>query len=147
LDAQTYLKRARTAEPPAPYFRNALLAFVGGGAVCAIAQAVLNFFIGYGFKAPDATGPTAVVMVFFASVATALGFFDNLAEWFGMGASLPITGFANAIVAPAMEFRTEGLVLGTGSRMFQVAGPVIAFGLATAFVSGLVFLVGQRLGV
>lgn len=146
MDAQTYVRRARTVEPPLPYVRNAALAFLGGGAICTIGQAVMNFFVSYGFKPPDATAPTAVVMVFLAAAATALGFYDNLAEWLGMGAGLPITGFANAIVAPAMEFRPEGLILGTAARMFQIAGPVIAFGMATSFVAGVVFLIGKQLG-
>lgn len=146
MDAKRYQSLARTAEPPAPSVRNAVLAFVAGGIICVLAQVVMNAFVSYGFPPEDATAPTAVVMVFFAAVFTAFGLYDRLVKWVGMGASLPITGFANAIVAPAMEFRSEGLVFGTAARMFQVAGPVIAFGMATSFLAGLLLLIGMRVG-
>lgn len=144
-DAQ-YLKRASALTPPVPLLRNALLAFVVGGAICTIGQIVWEGFVAYGFPDADAFGPTAIVMVFLSALLTALGLYDRIAQRAGMGASLPITGFANAMVAPAMEFRTEGLVLGTGARMFQLAGPVLVYGLVTAFAAGVVLLALMGVG-
>lgn len=136
-----YLARAAVLTPAVPYVRNALLAFLVGGAICTIGQIVWGGFVAYGFPAADAFAPTAVVMVFLSALFTALGLYDRIVKGAGMGAALPITGFANSMVSPAMEFRSEGLVLGTGARMFQLAGPVLVYGLATAFAAGVVLLV------
>ncbi len=136
-----YLARASALTPPVSYLKNALLAFLVGGAICTIGQIVWEGFVAYGFPAADAFAPTAVVMVFLSALFTALGLYDQMVKGAGMGGALPITGFANAMVSPAMEFRSEGLVLGTGARMFQLAGPVLVYGLATAFAAGVVLLV------
>lgn len=141
MEDKEYQQLVKSIEPPIPYLKNATLAFLVGGAVCTLGQWVLNSFVAMGFGPEDAAAPTSVVMVFLAASLTALGLYDRIATWAGMGTALPITGFANSVVAPAMEFRREGLVLGTGARMFQLAGPVIAFGMATAFLVGLVLLI------
>jgi stage V sporulation protein AC len=141
MDAARYRLLVKRANPRAPVARNVLLAFAVGGGIGVIGQLVQNFFVGLGMSTTAAAAPTAVVMVGLAAVFTALGWYDQLVTWAGMGAVLPITGFANAMVAPAMEFRREGLVLGTGARIFQVAGPVLTFGLVAAFLVGLGHLV------
>lgn len=138
MQHNAYRSLVATRRPRAPLLRNMLLAFLVGGLLSVIGQLVQNFFVGLGLPTSAATAPTAVVMVGLAAAATALGVYDRLVEWAGMGAILPITGFANAMVAPAMEFRREGLVLGTGARLFQIAGPVLTFGLMAAFAVGLV---------
>jgi stage V sporulation protein AC len=146
VDRQRYWTLAKSAEPKAPWLRNGLLAFLVGGTICTIGQAVQSGFVAMGMTKEAAVAPTAVVLVGAAAVLTALGVYDRIVAWAGMGGALPITGFANAMVSPAMEFRREGLVLGTGARIFQVAGPVLTFGLMTAFVAGLVLLVARGLG-
>lgn len=128
---------ARRAEPPKPLLGNVIRAFVAGGLISLVGQIVLGFFLGKGMSAEKAASPTAVTMVFLGALFTALGLYDRLAKWAGMGAALPITGFSNSMVAPAMEFRTEGLVTGVGARIFQVAGPVLLYGLATSFLVGM----------
>jgi len=134
---EEYLARVRSVRPRANLGRNVLLSFLMGGAIALAGQLVHMGFARLGLAGEAADAPTAVVLVGLAALLTALGVYDRLVEWGGMGAVLPITGFANAMVAPAMEFRREGLVLGMGARMFQVAGPVLAFGLMTAFLVGL----------
>ncbi len=136
---------ARRAEPPKPLLSNVVRAFVAGGLISAVGQVVLGFFVGRGMSPEKAVSPTAVVMVFLGSLFTALGLYDRLAKWAGMGAALPITGFANSMVAPAMEFRTEGLVAGVGARIFQVAGPVLLYGLGSSFVVGMLVWIGLLL--
>ncbi len=138
MDKAEYQKRARQVEPPRPVARNALFAFLVGGAICLIGQGVQTALLALGYSTETAKAPTAVFMVFLGAVFTATGLYDQLTKFAGMGASLPITGFANAVVAPAIEFKNEGAVMGTGARIFQVAGPVIAFGLLSAFVVGVV---------
>jgi stage V sporulation protein AC len=137
MDKQEYQRRARQVEPPRPIARNALWAFLVGGAICLVGQGVTTALMAFGYTTESAKAPTAIFMVFLGAVFTATGFYDRLTAVAGMGASLPITGFANAVVAPAIEFKNEGAVMGTGARIFQIAGPVIAFGLLSAFVVGI----------
>ncbi len=136
-----YLALAAKHRPPTPVWMNAVRAFGVGGTVCVIGQLVTDFFVAHGQPASKAASPTAVVMVGLGALFTGLGLYDRLVRSGGMGGSLPISGFANAMVAPAMEYRREGLVLGVGAKLFTVAGPVLAYGLGSAFVVGLVRLV------
>lgn len=134
---QAYQALAKKHQPQKPVVSNLLRAFVLGGLICLLGQVVLDFFTAHGFSAIEAPSPTAVVMIGVGSLLTGLGWYDSLVTWGGMGGSLPITGFANSIVAPAMEFKREGLVMGVGARMFTVAGPVLAYGMGAAFLMGL----------
>ncbi len=135
---QEYQRLVRRREPPRPVLGNALRAFLIGGIICAVGQGVLDFFLSRGMSPQQAAAPLSIVMVFLGSLFTALGLYDRLGKVGGMGAGLPITGFANTIAAAGMEYRREGLVLGVGAKLFTVAGPVIVFGLVTAFAVGLV---------
>ncbi|MBX5466566.1 MAG: SpoVA/SpoVAEb family sporulation membrane protein [Firmicutes bacterium] len=127
--------------PKKPLARNLAWAFGVGGAISEVGQWVQWFFQRQGMSPDQAGTPTAIVLVGLGALATGLGWYDRLTKVAGMGASLPITGFANAMVAPAMEFRSEGLVLGVGAKLFTVAGPVLGWGMAAAFVVGLARLV------
>ncbi|MDA8345823.1 MAG: SpoVA/SpoVAEb family sporulation membrane protein [Thermaerobacter sp.] len=138
MEKKEYQKRARQVEPPRPVARNAFWAFLIGGAICLVGQGVQTALQGVGYSEETVKAPTAVIMVFLGALFTATGLYDRLTVLGGMGASLPITGFSNAVVAPAIEFRNEGAVMGTGARIFQVAGPVIAYGLFAAFIVGIV---------
>lgn len=138
MEPKEYRQRVQRLEQPRPIVRNALWAFVVGGIICLIGQVVQSSLMAAGYNDETVKAPTAIIMVFLGSLGTALGIYDRLAKLGGMGANLPITGFANAVVAPAMEFKQEGPIMGTGARIFQVAGPVIAYGLLAAFVVGLV---------
>lgn len=131
---QAYLKIAERHRPKTPWLRNALVAFVVGGLICAVGQVVFAFFVSRGFPVEQAGTPTAAVMIVLGALLTGLGIYDRLGAFAGMGAALPITGFANSIVAPAMEYKREGYVLGVAARMFTVAGPVIVYGVVVSLV-------------
>lgn len=131
----------KTMRPKKPVAMNLVAAFLVGGAISEVGQIVQWVFLRQGLSPEKASTPTAIVLIGLSALFTGLGWYDRLTKLGGMGASLPITGFANAMVAPAMEFRAEGLVLGVGARLFTVAGPVLAWGMAAAFVVGLVRLV------
>lgn len=118
-----------------------------GGIICTIGQALNWFFMNY-FKFDEKTvgSPTSAVLIFVSALFTGLGFFDHIAQWGGAGTAVPITGFANTIASAAIEHKSEGYVLGVGGNMFKIAGPVIVFGVFSAFVVSLVRVVINMLG-
>ena len=112
--------------------------YIVGGLICTLGQGVLNYFVSQGMSPKEAGGPTAAVMILLGALLTGLGIYDRLGKFAGAGSFGPITGFANSIVAPALEYKREGYVLGVGARMFQIAGPVLVYGMSTAWLVGLV---------
>lgn len=134
-----YQAQFNQVKPKPPIVKNALWAFVVGGLICTFGQVILNYFLGLGLSMKEAAGPTSAVLIFLAALFTGLGVYDELGRYAGAGSIVPITGFANSIVAPAMEFKREGYVFGVGAKMFVIAGPVIVYGLVTAFVIGLIY--------
>ena len=135
-DKQQYQQMTQEMMPKRPVLRNAVIAFVVGGLICVVGQGVQGFFMHQGMTTKEASAPTAVVMIGLGALLTGLGWYDRIVKHSGMGGTLPITGFANAMVAQAMEFRTEGLVMGVGARLFTVAGPVLVYGMTAAMVVG-----------
>jgi stage V sporulation protein AC len=133
-DRVKYWTMVQQVSPRRPIVVNGLWAFVVGGLICTVGQAVMWFFVHHGMSVKAAASPTSVVMIGIGALLTGLGWYDRIVKKGGMGGSLPITGFANAMVAPAMEFKTEGLVMGIGARLFTIAGPVLVYGMAAAFV-------------
>lgn len=133
--AQAYKRRADRHKPARPVIRNMVAAFLVGGAICLLGQVIINWFSRSGMPLDDAAGPTAAIMIVVGSVLTGLGIYDELGRIGGMGAALPVTGFANSMVAPALEYKREGYVLGVGSRMFSIAGPVVVYGLLVSIAS------------
>ncbi|MFZ5815680.1 MAG: stage V sporulation protein AC [Bacillota bacterium] len=126
------------AEPKPPRLRNAISAFLAGGLVCLIGEGVTDFWeSALRISHKQAADPTVATMVFLGALLTGLGYFDKLARYAGAGLAVPVTGFANAMTASALEFKREGLVFGIGGRMFQLAGAVIVFGVTTAFFVGV----------
>jgi stage V sporulation protein AC len=138
---RAYSRILRRHSPRPPVLINTLLAFVVGGSFCAGAQIFMNFFLRRGVPDERAGALTAIAVIFVGAALTALGLYDEIGRIAGMGASLPISGFANAMVSPAMEYRREGWVLGVGARVFSVAGPVIVYGVLTAILAGAVYVV------
>ena len=136
--AKWYEARYNEIKPKPPLVRNLIWAFVVGGLICVFAQAVMNQFIAIGMGKKEAIGPTTAVMVFLGAFFTGLGVYDELGRRAGAGSIIPVTGFANSIVAPAMEFKREGYVFGVAAKMFTIAGPVLVYGLATAVAVGLI---------
>ncbi len=133
-----YQEMVTKTKPKPPVFRNVLGAFVIGGAICTVGQAFLKFFMSLGLAELDAGAATSATLVFIAAILTGLGVYDSIAKYGGAGTIVPITGFANSIVAPALEFRREGMIFGVGQRIFTLAGPVLAFGFVTAWLIGLI---------
>jgi stage V sporulation protein AC len=134
-----YAQRVKKAEPQQPRLRNALYAFFVGGGVCLLGEAITRVWANtLDISVKEAGDPTVATLIFIASLLTGLGYFDKLARHAGAGLAVPVTGFANAMAASAMEFKREGLVFGIGGRMFQLAGAVIVFGTVTAFFVGII---------
>ena len=130
---------ADKASPGTTYGKNLFFAFVVGGGICAFGQLLANLFIQYGGLAvKDAKSWVSISLIALSAVLTALKVYDNLAKYAGAGTLVPITGFANSIVAPAMEFKSEGYVIGMGGKMFVIAGPVLVYGTAASILYGLI---------
>jgi stage V sporulation protein AC len=121
-------------QPRRPVLKNVTLAFAVGGTISAIGQVFLSYLVGRGVPQKEALAMTSGFMVFWGALLTGLGIYDAIGRVAGMGAALPITGFANSMVSPAMEFKREGYVLGVGAKLFTVAGPVIVYGLVAAML-------------
>lgn len=136
---QQFQKKFDQVNPKPPLLKNVLWAFVVGGLICVFGQFIQDYFVNLGFSKKEAGGPTSAVLVFLAALFTGLGVYDDLGKRAGAGSIVPITGFANSIVAPAMEFKREGYVFGVGAKMFVIAGPVLVYGMVTAFIIGLIY--------
>ncbi len=126
-ERETYRRLTATFGPPRLVGRNFVIAFVVGGSICVLGQVILDALVASGLPFVQATAMTSTAMVVLGALFTGLGVYDELGRFSGMGSALPITGFANSIVSPAMEFKREGFVLGVSARMFQIAGPVIVY--------------------
>jgi stage V sporulation protein AC len=122
--------------PKTPKIKNTVKAFLSGGAICALGQILFDFAKARGASDENGRIIVTVSLVFAAAVLTALGIFDNIAKHTGAGTLVPITGFANAVVSPALEFKTEGMVLGVGAKLFSISGSVIVYGTTAALVYG-----------
>jgi stage V sporulation protein AC len=137
-----YGKFAKDRSPRSPLLKDVLLAFVVGGLICVIGQALSDIYNKLaGFGKEDARILSTISLVFIAALLTALKIYDNIAKFAGAGIIVPITGFANSIVSPAMEFKSEGLVLGLAAKMFVVAGPVLVYGITASVIYGLILLI------
>lgn len=126
--------------PKRATLRNIVVAFFVGGLICTAGQGVLTYIMTRGIPLKQAYALTSSIMVFAGAFLTGLGVYDKIGSFAGMGAALPITGFANSVVSPAMEFKREGFVLGVGAKMFQVAGPVIVYASLSATVVSILKL-------
>ena len=135
---QQYDAMVQKASPHSPVLKNCLFAFLSGGAICTLGQALANTFMLLGLDLKDARTCVSISLIFISAALTACGVYDNIAKYAGAGTLVPITGFANAVASPAIDFRAEGVVTGTAVKMFTVAGPVIVFGTAASAVYGLI---------
>ncbi len=134
-----YQQRVNEKMPRSNTFSQCIRAFVSGGVICCIGQAVRDLGDGpLGLSQDDAAAFTAMVMVFLGATLTGLGIYDKIGNWAGAGSIVPITGFANSIVSPAMEFKREGFVMGVGAKLFSIAGPVLVYGVSASILVGLI---------
>ena len=136
-----YRRWAEKHAPRSQVGRNCLGAFVTGGAICCLGQLLLTLFTALGLDEQAAGTAESVALIALGALLTALGVYDDLAALGRAGTLVPITGFSNSVAAPALEFKTEGLVTGTAVKMFSIAGPVLVFGLAASVVYGLVLCI------
>ncbi len=134
---------ADKASPGSKSVKNVVLAFVFGGAICTIGQLLQNLYMLTGMELKDARGAVSVTLIFLGALLTALRIFDNIAKYAGAGTLVPITGFANSIVAPAIEFKSEGYVMGIGAKMFVIAGPVLVYGIMASAIYGIILSILQ----
>ena len=129
---------------PSPILKNLIWAFVIGGLICTVGQGLLNLYKKAGLTAEDAGSAGSMTLIFAAALLTGLGLFDKLAKRAGAGTLVPITGFANAMVSPALEFKSEGFITGTGAKLFTVAGPVLVFGISASILYGILLVLFFR---
>lgn len=122
-----------------PFWKNLIWAFSVGGAICTVGQLILNTALKMGVPKEDSGCIVSVCLIFLSGLFTGLGWYEKLAKHAGAGTIVPITGFANAIVSPAMEFKNEGFILGVGAKMFVIAGPVIVYGIVSSVIGGLIY--------
>ena len=146
LSKEEYARRADQLAPGSPSWRTVPLAFVTGGAICTLGQVLRTLYENAGLNKLDAGTAVSITLVGLGVLLTCLGWFEKIARFAGAGTLVPITGFANSVAAPALEFKTEGFVLGTCVKMFTIAGPVLTFGISASVVYGLVLWLVQRVG-
>ena len=138
LKPREYARRVRRASPPSPLGKDCLWAFFVGGGICLLGEVLRQWYLAKGLEWELAGTLTSCTLVALSALFTTLGLYQKLAVKAGAGSLVPITGFANAVVSAAIEFKTEGRVLGTGAKMFTIAGPVIVYGTLAAVVYGVV---------
>lgn len=136
-----YNEYVKEKSPNSNTLKDCIWAFIIGGIICAIGQLVNMFFISRGFSKEISSTLTSITMIFLGSLLTGLNVYDDIAKYAGAGTIVPITGFANSIVSSAMEFKSEGYVMGLGAKMFTIAGPVIVFGVIASVVCGLIYYI------
>ncbi len=144
-EQEEYHHLVNRIKPKPPLAKNCIWAFVVGGLICVVGQIIMEFFIFLGYSRQDAVSLESISMIFLGALLTGLGIYDNLGAKAGAGSVVPITGFANAIVAPAMEFKREGYIFGVGAKMFSIAGPTLLFGFTASVLIGLAKLITMSL--
>ena len=137
LTPQEYQSYVRRRSPPSPIVKNTALAFVTGGLICVLGQAIQNAWSAAGLSRQDAGTAASCTLVALSALLTGCNLYNKLARFGGAGTLVPITGFANAVVSPAIDFKSEGFVTGMASKMFLVAGPVIVFGTLASVIYGV----------
>ena len=147
MTSQHYAAIVKNASPKTKGAANCLRAFLIGGGICTAGQGVLELFRLWGWDEQTAKTMTSVTMIFFGVLLTAVGVYDKLAKKAGAGTLVPITGFANAMSAAAIEFNTEGLICGTGTKLFVIAGPVLVYGTVASVVYGGVLWLLHLFGI
>ena len=145
MTEKDYGKLVQSLSPRSPMVKDCFYAFCIGGLICAIGQLIMNGYLALDLEKTDASTATSMTLVALSAFFTGLSLYDDLAKHAGAGTLVPITGFANAVVAPAIEFKTEGFILGVGAKMFTIAGPVIVYGVSASVVYGLIYWICQMI--
>ena len=140
MSPKEYQNYVKEKAPKSPIVKDTLLAFVIGGAICVVGQAIQNGWMSVGLDKEDAGTATAITLVLLSALLTGLNLYNKIARFGGAGTLVPITGFANSVVSPAIDFKSEGFVTGMAAKMFQIAGPVIVFGTLASVIYGVVLI-------
>ena len=138
---QTYQNYVNKKSPNSPIWRNCFNAFWVGGLICTIGQIIMNICKERGFDQNLSGTIVSIILIAISAFLTGLNIFNKIGKFAGAGSLVPITGFANSIVSPAMEYKSEGYVMGVGGKMFTVAGPVLVFGISASIIVGIVYLI------
>lgn len=134
-----YQKLVDKKSPNSPIWLNILKAFIVGGTICCIGQGIMDWLKSLGLDEKTVSATTSVILVFTGIFLTAIGIYSKIGKFAGAGSIVPITGFANSIASPAIEFKSEGLVLGVGAKLFQIAGPVLVYGITSSIIVGVIY--------
>lgn len=138
-DNKTYKKYVKKHAPSSPLIKDMFFAFLIGGLICAFAEGLYNFYLYLKIEESTVKILVPVTLVFLAALLTGIGIFDNIAKIAGAGTLVPITGFSNAVISPALDDKNEGLVMGVGAKMFTIAGPVIVYGIISSVIYGFIY--------
>ena len=141
MTKEAYGKLTKQLSPPSTFVKNAVMAFLFGGAICTIGQGILEGYLMLGRDEKNARAAVSITLIGIAALLTAFKVYDNIAKIAGAGTLVPITGFSNSVVSPAMEFKSEGYILGLSAKMFVIAGPVLVYGILAATIYGLILSV------
>ena len=139
MTEKEYGKLVEDLASKSPIWKDCLMAFLIGGLICTVGQLIMNGYIALNLNKEDAGTATSMTLVALSALLTGLSLYDNIAKHAGAGTLVPITGFANSIAAPAIEFKTEGFILGVGAKMFTIAGPVIVYGVSASVMYGFIY--------
>ena len=139
MTSKEYAKLVQSMAPKSPIWKDCFHAFWIGGLICTLGQLIMNGYLALGLDKENAGTAMSMTLVALSALLTGLSLYDNIAKHAGAGTLVPITGFANSITAPAVEFKTEGMILGTAAKMFTIAGPVIVYGVSASVVYGLIY--------
>ena len=147
INKDAYNAYVKEVTPVNPVWKNIARAFVTGGIICAIGQLMLNWFQSYGMDEKTAVAWNLLMLILASIVLTGFNVYPKIVKWGGAGALVPITGFANSVVSPAIEYKAEGQVFGIGCKIFTIAGPVILYGILSSWVLGVIYWIGGVMGV
>ena len=144
MDPKEYQQMVQQQSKASPLLRDSVGAFVIGGLICTIGQAILEGWKAAGLNEKDAASAASITLIGLAALLTGLHVYEKIAKYAGAGTLVPITGFSNSVASPALEFKTEGFIIGTAAKMFTIAGPVLVYGLSASIVYGLIlWLIGM----
>ncbi|MDO5548650.1 MAG: stage V sporulation protein AC [Eubacteriales bacterium] len=144
LTPKEYQSMVEKASDPSPLWKDMVVAFLSGGAICLFGQLILNGWKNTGLEQKDAAAATSITLIAIAALLTGMHLYDKIAKHAGAGTLVPITGFSNSIASAALEFKSEGLILGTAAKMFTIAGPVLVFGISSSVLYGVIlYLAGM----
>lgn len=147
INKDAYNAYVKEVTPVNPVWKNIIRAFVTGGIICTIGQVIINWLQSYGMDEKAAGAWNLLILILGSIVLTGFNLYPKIVKWGGAGALVPITGFANSVVSPAIEYKAEGQVFGIGCKIFTIAGPVILYGVFTSWVLGLIYWCGKYFGI